>query len=79
MKRLWLLNDLFIQPEHRGKGISVVLINACKELCRNSDSCGMILETSKDNTIGNQLYHKTGFSLDSEHNYYEWATGSAGS
>jgi GNAT superfamily N-acetyltransferase len=73
MKRLWLLNDLFIQPEHRGKGISVALIDACKALCRNTDSCGMILETSKDNTIGNNLYRKTAFSLDGDHNYYEWS------
>ena len=72
MKRLWLLNDLFIQPDYRGKGISVELINECKNLCRRTNSCGMILETAKDNTIGNNLYLKTGFLPDSDHNYYEW-------
>ncbi len=72
MKRLWLLNDLFIQPEYRGKGISVALINECKNLCRQTKSCGMILETAKDNAIGNNLYLKTGFVPDYDHNYYEW-------
>lgn len=72
MKRLWLLNDLFIQPEYRSKGISIALINECKNLCRQTNSCGMILETAKDNTIGNDLYLKTGFLPDSDHNYYEW-------
>ncbi len=76
MKRLWLLNDLFIQPEYRGKGISVALINECKSLCRQTNSCGMILETAKDNAIGNNLYLKTGFVPDSGHNYYEWETES---
>ena len=74
MKRLWLLNDLFVKPEFRSKGISVALINECKEICRQSGSCGMILETAKDNAIGNSLYLKTGFLPDSDHNYYEWET-----
>ena|SRR6187455_2136031 len=72
MTRLWLLNDLFVQPGYRGKGISVALINECKELCKRTASCGMILETAKDNAIGNNLYLKTGFSPDRDHNYYEW-------
>lgn len=72
MKRLWLLNDLFVAPEQRGRGISVALIDAAKELCRSTDSCGMMLETAKSNTIGNRLYQKTGFELDNAHNYYSW-------
>ncbi|MEO5890764.1 MAG: GNAT family N-acetyltransferase [Ferruginibacter sp.] len=72
MKRLWLLNDLFVQPEFRGKGISIALLNECKNLCRRTESCGMILETAKDNAIGNNLYLKTGFLPDGDHNYYEW-------
>lgn len=72
MKRLWLLNDLFIRPEERGKSISVSLIEKAKELCKNSNSCGMMLETAKSNIIGNNLYPKTGFELDVEHNYYSW-------
>lgn len=72
MKRFWLLNDLFVQPAQRSKGISVALIDAAKELCRTSNSCGMMLETAKTNSIGNNLYPKTGFELDEEHNYYSW-------
>ena len=72
MKRLWLLNDLFVQPEYRGKGISIALINEAKNLCRRTGSCGMILETAKDNSIGNNLYIRTGFLPDRDHNYYEW-------
>ena len=72
MKRLWLLNDLYVDEKYRSKGISIALIDAAKELCRISDSCGMILETAKKNVIGNNLYPKTGFDLDEEHNYYSW-------
>lgn len=72
MKRLWLLNDLFVHPDFRGQGISKALINEAKHLCRTSDGCGMILETAKSNSIGNSLYPSTGFELDNEHNYYCW-------
>ena len=72
MKRFWLLNDLFVTPEERGKGISIALIEKAKELCRTTNSCGMMLETAKTNNIGNNLYPKTGFEPDTEHNYYSW-------
>jgi GNAT superfamily N-acetyltransferase len=72
MKRLWLLNDLFVSKENRGKGISKKLIESSKELCKQTDACGLILETAKTNIIGNELYPKVGFSLDNDHNYYSW-------
>jgi GNAT superfamily N-acetyltransferase len=31
MKRLWLLNDLFVSPGSRGRGISIALIDRAKE------------------------------------------------
>jgi ribosomal protein S18 acetylase RimI-like enzyme len=72
MQRLWLLNDLFIDKEQRGKGISKQLIEKSKELCKQTNACGLILETAKTNFVGNGLYPKVGFSLDNEHNYYSW-------
>jgi GNAT superfamily N-acetyltransferase len=72
MKRMWLLNDLFVDPNHRGKGISVALIDRAKELAKQTGACGLMLETSKTNKIGNSLYPKTGFVLDENHNYYSW-------
>jgi GNAT superfamily N-acetyltransferase len=72
MQRLWLLNDLFVDKEHRGKGISKQLIERSKELCKQTNSCGLVLETAKANSVGNELYPKVGFSLDKEHNYYSW-------
>jgi GNAT superfamily N-acetyltransferase len=72
MKRLWLLNDLFVHTDYRGKGFSVALIDKAKELCKETGACGLLLETAKTNTIGNNLYPRTGFVLDQEHNYYSW-------
>jgi len=72
MKKLWLLNDLYVETHFRGLGISVALIDAAKTFCKTTLSCGMILETTKSNDIGNNLYQNTGFELDSDHNYYSW-------
>jgi len=72
MKKLWLLNDLFVNPEYRSKGVSIGLINRAKELVKESNACGMFLETEKSNLIGNNLYPKTGFELNQGSNYYQW-------
>lgn len=72
MKHYWLLNDLYVNPNFRGKGFSKALIEKAKQLCRESDSCGMYLETGKDNQIGNQLYPSAGFKKYDEVNFYEW-------
>jgi GNAT superfamily N-acetyltransferase len=72
MKRLWLLNDLFVDAKHRGKNISVFLMEKAKEFAIQTNSCGLILETAKTNDIGNSLYPRTGFALDNDHNYYSW-------
>jgi GNAT superfamily N-acetyltransferase len=72
MQRLWLLNDLFVTKDYRGKGVAKKLIETSKELCKQTNACGLILETANTNNIGNELYPKVGFSLDMEHNYYSW-------
>ena len=72
MKKLWLLNDLFVEKEYRGNGISKQLIEKSKLHCMQTNACGIILETAKTNIVGNNLYPKVGFVLDNEHHYYSW-------
>jgi GNAT superfamily N-acetyltransferase len=72
MKRLWLLNDLFVDPLYRGQGFSIELINAAKELCEQTNACGLTLETATTNSIGNRLYPAAGFTLNVDYNCYSW-------
>jgi ribosomal protein S18 acetylase RimI-like enzyme len=72
MKRLWLLNDLYVNPTFRGQKVSVMLIDRAKQLALETNSAGLMLETAKSNAAGNNLYRKTDFILDTEHNYYSW-------
>ena len=73
MKKLWLLNDLFVDPQYRGQGISKKLIESAKQLVRSSSACALFLETEKSNIVGNNLYPNTGFVLNEKSNYYEWS------
>jgi ribosomal protein S18 acetylase RimI-like enzyme len=73
MKRLWLLNDLYVHPSFRGLKVSVKLIDRAKQLTRETKAAALLLETAKSNTIDNKLYHRTDFVLDTDHNYYSWS------
>ncbi len=71
MKRMWLLNDLFVHPDFRGEGVSRMLIQKAKELAKSNNACGILLETEKSNDIGNKLYPSEGFELE-KNNFYFW-------
>lgn len=72
MKRSWLLNDLFVQADFRGMGVSRLLIGRCKELARESDAKGLLLETEKTNAIGLKLYPSEGFEPVDETRFFFW-------
>lgn len=72
MKRYWLLNDLYVNENYRGKGFSKKLIEEAKQLAKSTDASGILLETGKSNDIGNQLYPSCGFEIYDEVNFYEW-------
>jgi len=50
------------------------LIDAAKELCRHIDACGLMLQTSKFNQVGNSLFPSVGFVLDEPHNNFYWGS-----
>lgn len=73
MKRLWLLNDLFVKNSFRGRGFSKALIDAAKNLALATGAAGLMLETEKTNQVGNALYVATGFHVDDAHHFYYWS------
>ena len=72
MKKYWLLNDLYVSENFRGKDLSKLLIEDSKNLCRETSACGILLETGKKNDVGNQLYPSCGFKIYDSVNFYEW-------
>jgi len=72
LKRIWLLNDLFVAPACRGKGISKSLIDATKQWAKSTHSAGILLETEKTNSLANRLYPSSGFIPYDQTNFYFW-------
>lgn len=72
LEKQWLLSDLYVCSEYRGKGLSVALIDRSKKWCEETGACGLMLETEKTNDVGNKLYPRCGFEYDGAHNYYYW-------
>ena len=72
MAKLWLLNDLYVEPELRGKAIGKALLKAAQDHCVATQAKGLSLETEKTNQVGNALYPKMDFVCDDEHNFYYW-------
>lgn len=72
MKRLWLLNDLYVEANYRGRGVSKALMFAAQNHAKVTEAAGLMLETAKTNMIGNALYTAMNWELDNDHNYYSW-------
>ncbi len=72
MKRLWILNDLFVLEIFRGLGVGKALIKAAQQFARETGSAGLLLETEKTNVVGNKLYPGCGFTAYGDSNFYWW-------
>jgi GNAT superfamily N-acetyltransferase len=69
MKHMYLLKDLYVKSNQRGKGIGEALINKAKALCEVQQNKGLALQTATDNPA-QQLYERLGFKKDHDLYYY---------
>ncbi|NSL85246.1 GNAT family N-acetyltransferase [Chitinophaga solisilvae] len=69
MKRGWLLNDLYVLEEHRGKGAGSALLDAAAALGRSTGAAWVMLQTYIANREAQKLYEAKGFKKD-VHSYY---------
>lgn len=69
MKPMYLLNDLYVKSNYRGKGIGEALINTSKALCEKQQNKGLALQTATDNPA-QKLYERLGFVKDHDLYYY---------
>jgi GNAT superfamily N-acetyltransferase len=62
VQRLWIVNDLFVQPAVRQRGVAAALLERCRTLARETGAKGLQLETGTDNHPARRLYERTGFT-----------------
>ena len=61
MKRVWILNDLFVAMSARGQSVATALLRECKRLALETGAKGLELETMKDNLPAQRLYEELGW------------------
>lgn len=70
MRRVWILNDLYVDSFYRRQGVAEALIKKTKEFAHGDHAKGIQLETQSSNVQARRLYDKTGFVKDDDHFYY---------
>ena len=71
MRPLLILNDLFVAPEQRAKGIGEALLGHAKTYCQQLNYKGLALETAVDNPA-QALYERLGWEKDTHCFHYFW-------
>jgi len=61
MRRDWILNDLYVAPDFRRRGIAAALLERAIDLAKTTDAKGLTLMTGVDNTAAQRLYEQMGF------------------
>ncbi|HKW45229.1 MAG TPA: GNAT family N-acetyltransferase [Candidatus Eremiobacteraceae bacterium] len=65
MQRIWILNDLFVQPSNRRSGIGRALVRRAEQHARDTGSAGLTLSTASDNASAQALYESERYARDS--------------
>jgi len=71
MQPVWILNDLFVAPKARGRGVAEALIERSKQLAIETNVKELTLETAKTNVIAQRLYEKLGWKREEKFYKYE--------
>lgn len=69
MQPVYLLNDLFVDINYRGKGIGEALINKAKQLCLTENNKGLAIQTAHDNPA-QHLYTRLGFEKETDLHFF---------
>lgn len=71
LQRIWMLNDLFVEPEARNLGVGRALLDRAKAWGTQTQAKRIILSTAIDNAAAQALYAKAGYAQDSAFFHYQ--------
>lgn len=70
MKRVWILNDLFVEEVYRGNGIAKLLMSTAENFARETGAIRIILATQILNVAAQALYELRGYTKDKVFYHY---------
>jgi len=71
VRRLWILNDLFVSPAARRGGVGRRLLERAREWAVETGAKGLTLTTALTNSAARSLYESCGWRLDDEFAHYQ--------
>lgn len=72
MARIFVLNDLFVDPAARRGGVGRALLEAAHAFARDRGAVRVSLETAVDNDAAQRLYESLGYVRDVAFHRYHW-------
>ncbi|TPG21446.1 GNAT family N-acetyltransferase [Variovorax guangxiensis] len=72
MVRIFILNDLFVREDARGKGVSKMLISAATDFARVMGAANMTLSTALTNTHAQAVYESLRWRRDEQFCHYSF-------
>jgi ribosomal protein S18 acetylase RimI-like enzyme len=70
MKRVWILNDLFVEQTCRKQGVAKLLLSAAENFARQTEAIRISLATQISNVAAQSLYESLGYCKDEEFHHY---------
>lgn len=70
MKRVWILNDLYVEESYRRRGIAKLLMSAAEEYAKESGAVRVILATQISNITAQKLYEARDYIKNEEFYHY---------
>jgi ribosomal protein S18 acetylase RimI-like enzyme len=64
--RVWVLNDLYVDPAHRGVGVADRLMESAEKFAQDDGARSMSLLTAHDNGAARRLYERRRWSADEQ-------------
>ena len=71
--KIVVLNDLFVSPQSRKKGIAEILIKKSFEFAEQIGAVRVDLKTAMDNETAQSIYEKIGFKRDNKFYSYSYS------
>lgn len=70
LRKVWVLNDLYVSEHYRGMKIGRSLIDAAVNFAKDDGAFRLDLKTEYDNTPAKTLYEKYGFIRDETYDHF---------
>lgn len=70
LKRVWILNDIYVAEDARRQLVADHLMRAAKKMAKDTQAVRMRVSTSSNNEVAHKVYESIGFREDTQFKNY---------